>query len=389
MQLDCWNQILHFNLKSKDSDPFVYALVRKEAYLQNKWMSQNRQQYNKIDIWILMALRYALNNKMLFSPLSREALSTGTSNTPLVIDLQGVFFGAPWSWQLALDFPSAIIYGYAMKQSLMKDYMDLQMRELKNKTSPESEEESDATDIYLNASGSNPSVHTLQSTRSPDTALTSTPNSTHTPGPVTGKQSYFSEPVKCVHQRTIGPSNYVPCEGYSLRMMPFDDNTFDVVSARCFWSLVPENEWHDVFVELLRILKPGGYIEIVIFEHYPLNGDNVVESWWERLREGIRKVGLQPDVGVRIPNHLYKAGFDNVQRSFLALPRGWDGQFGHVSEFLSVYYAEAMFGTLSDLNLEEIEAFKLSAKEAVERGEFPGNSLCLMHASKPKTSAKI
>lgn len=44
--------------------------------------------------------------------------------------------------------------------------------------------------------------------------------------------------------------------------LPYDDNRFDFIVIRfCAWEY-SESEWKDIIKELIRCLKPGGWVEV-------------------------------------------------------------------------------------------------------------------------------
>jgi ubiquinone/menaquinone biosynthesis C-methylase UbiE len=45
--------------------------------------------------------------------------------------------------------------------------------------------------------------------------------------------------------------------------LPFDDNTFDFVHQRFLGTTFTEKEWTEVIPELVRVTKPGGWIELM------------------------------------------------------------------------------------------------------------------------------
>ena len=49
-----------------------------------------------------------------------------------------------------------------------------------------------------------------------------------------------------------------------LDKLLFDDNTFDFVHMRCLTVIFTDKEWESqVLKELIRVCKPGGWIELV------------------------------------------------------------------------------------------------------------------------------
>jgi len=54
--------------------------------------------------------------------------------------------------------------------------------------------------------------------------------------------------------------------------LPFDDNTFDFVHMRHLILAFTEKQWQDqVLKELIRVCKPGGWIELVEQDYAYLN----------------------------------------------------------------------------------------------------------------------
>jgi SAM-dependent methyltransferase len=67
------------------------------------------------------------------------------------------------------------------------------------------------------------------------------------------------------------PLNYSFQSGNILQGLPFQENTFDFVHQRLLVTGIPFARWPEVIRELLRVTRPGGYIEMVeggaIFVH--------------------------------------------------------------------------------------------------------------------------
>lgn len=61
---------------------------------------------------------------------------------------------------------------------------------------------------------------------------------------------------------TIKPRNVFFIQGDILDGLPFEDNTFDFVHQRILLVAFSLNEWQGVVNEMVRVLKPGGYLEV-------------------------------------------------------------------------------------------------------------------------------
>ncbi|RIB25447.1 S-adenosyl-L-methionine-dependent methyltransferase [Gigaspora rosea] len=70
------------------------------------------------------------------------------------------------------------------------------------------------------------------------------------------------------HQPTqIKPSNFTFVKANILEGLPFEDNTFDFVFQRYLVSAYSKDKWPYVINELVRVLKPGGFLELCEFSH--------------------------------------------------------------------------------------------------------------------------
>ena len=58
------------------------------------------------------------------------------------------------------------------------------------------------------------------------------------------------------------PRNVNFVQANALNGLPFEDNTFDYVFQRFLVVAYPKDKWGFMISELVRVLKPGGYLEV-------------------------------------------------------------------------------------------------------------------------------
>ncbi len=58
------------------------------------------------------------------------------------------------------------------------------------------------------------------------------------------------------------PQNVHFVQANALDGLPFKDNTFDYVFQRFLVVAYPKDKWSFMISELVRVLKPGGYLEV-------------------------------------------------------------------------------------------------------------------------------
>lgn len=180
-----------------------------------------------------------------------------------------------------------------------------------------------------------------------------------------------------------GPANYIPCIGHSITKLPFEDNTFDVISGKSMWCFLRKDEWLPALKELFRVLKPGGYVELIASDFVVLNGSERDNYWWSKLVDSVEAVGIDPFPCAKLPDLLFQAGYEDVTRALITLPRGWGGQVGHLTEFLSLCFSEALFRIYSGLPQEEIDQFRMAMRIPSEKDSYPASQMMLVYAMKP------
>ncbi|CAG8450867.1 58_t:CDS:2 [Funneliformis mosseae] len=67
----------------------------------------------------------------------------------------------------------------------------------------------------------------------------------------------------------IKPSNFTFIQADLLEGLSFADETFDFIFQRFLVGSIPKNKWQSVIEELTRMLKPGGYLELMEFNVFP------------------------------------------------------------------------------------------------------------------------
>jgi ubiquinone/menaquinone biosynthesis C-methylase UbiE len=112
--------------------------------------------------------------------------------------------------------------------------------------------------------------------------------------------------------------------------LPFQDQSFDYIHIRGMSASIATDEWKTILPELLRILRPGGIIEV-----FDSSGDYIDPGHWQVTywRPCTRKfratMGLNPDPYSAFVPWLTEAGFVNAQQIDVLQPMGpWAGKLG-------------------------------------------------------------
>ncbi|CAI2163990.1 17655_t:CDS:2 [Funneliformis geosporum] len=78
-----------------------------------------------------------------------------------------------------------------------------------------------------------------------------------------GSSKFFGIDLCPVFPTEIKPENVQFIQGDVLTGLPFDDNTFDYVHQGHMADVYTMDQWYFIITEIIRVCKPGGYIEFI------------------------------------------------------------------------------------------------------------------------------
>ena len=146
---------------------------------------------------------------------------------------------------------------------------------------------------------------------------------------VTPPEEASAAPGSALEQR---PENYTFVPGNVLNGLSFADGSFDFVHMRLLIFAIPQESWPKVVAELVRVTRPGGWIELV--ETGPQqNGGPAMDLLVRWITEASQKRGVNPLIGPRVGEFLAGAGAVNVNKRDIGLPVGEKGgRIGKMAE---------------------------------------------------------
>ncbi len=134
------------------------------------------------------------------------------------------------------------------------------------------------------------------------------------------------------------PQNYTFVPGNLLEGLPFADHTFDYVHQRLLFTAIPHDRWPAVVLELMRVTRSGGWIELVDSIGLANGGPNVEQLMdWIRTLSARRGVDLMD--GGRIGDYMSASPLVQQNARRINLPTGtYGGRLGKMvaADFLSV-----------------------------------------------------
>ncbi|RUS33313.1 S-adenosyl-L-methionine-dependent methyltransferase [Jimgerdemannia flammicorona] len=158
--------------------------------------------------------------------------------------------------------------------------------------------------------------------------------------------------------------------------LPFEDATFDFVHMRLMWFSFAADQWNDVLKELNRVLKPGGYLELmdphpVIYDAGPLT-DTLINH---QLPHALQSRNIDPIPADSYADVLSETlGLSDVRQHYLSMPHGWGGEIGrlNLNDLVSIMmgFKPWLCTGLSMTSEEYDEQLHAIEKECIEHESF-------------------
>ncbi len=127
------------------------------------------------------------------------------------------------------------------------------------------------------------------------------------------------------------PSNYSFAPGNVLEGLPFPDATFDFVHQRLLITAIPKDRWPAVIAELVRVTRPGGWVELAECG-VPEDGGPGYMGLWGTWIEFLLTRNVDFTLGHTVGQMLTQGGLTNVSQRELYFPMGaWGGRIGRAS----------------------------------------------------------
>ncbi|KAG0023418.1 hypothetical protein BGZ81_008145 [Podila clonocystis] len=126
----------------------------------------------------------------------------------------------------------------------------------------------------------------------------------------------------------IKPRNCTFNPDVPLNRLPFPNEQFDFVYQRRQSVVLMSTEWQRTILELFRILKRGGWVQIVEPDLFLRGGGELCQLAGEYCVGIFEAMGRNPNVIHEMPHLLEAAGFVNISVKVFSIPLGWGGVVG-------------------------------------------------------------
>jgi len=130
----------------------------------------------------------------------------------------------------------------------------------------------------------------------------------------------------------IKPSNCQFIRTNILQPLPFDNGSFDFIFMRYVNMGIEVEQWDTVIKELVRVAKPGAWIELVESDIERYRVGPCIADFDRRLVETLRVRNMDPFASRNLDKLLSKHGLINVRKKFISSPAGeWAGKLGQLT----------------------------------------------------------
>jgi SAM-dependent methyltransferase len=125
-----------------------------------------------------------------------------------------------------------------------------------------------------------------------------------------------------------GPKNHRQVAVEKLTKLPFNDNHFDIISARSLYAILKvssengEDEYDACLKECMRCLKPGGYLDFSLLDSDIVNAGPRGQAKSVEFGFNLKTRGYDPSPTKAWLGRLRGAGFVGIKRAWMFLPMG-------------------------------------------------------------------
>ncbi|CAO3621271.1 unnamed protein product [Cunninghamella blakesleeana] len=119
---------------------------------------------------------------------------------------------------------------------------------------------------------------------------------------------------------------------------PMGDNAVDFIFQRNMSDSIPKDAWSNLLKEMFRVLKPGGYIELIEYDKWHHNPGPVQQAFDSFIQEQCTTKGIDYFITDTVTNLVNDSGFEELDQKTMDIPLGeWPSdpelkQYGFINQ---------------------------------------------------------
>lgn len=119
------------------------------------------------------------------------------------------------------------------------------------------------------------------------------------------------------------------CQGNVLTGLPFPDAFFSYTHQRLLVAAIPAEQWPGVVRELIRVTRPGGWVELIEIDNRMQNAGPATAKVQQFMEEISTDLGFNWEVVRNLGGRLKQEGLQHVEMQPIPIPVGdWGGRVG-------------------------------------------------------------
>jgi SAM-dependent methyltransferase len=154
----------------------------------------------------------------------------------------------------------------------------------------------------------------------------------------------LEESKTAVESKQERPANYHFLVGNVLKGLPFPHGTFDYVHQRALAAGIPVAQWVPEIRELIRVARPGGWVEILEGGTLFANEGPLTRQWLSLLEKVGKMAGIDFSAAMHLGTFVQQAGLPCTSQE-IATPLGsWGGRVGSMlqTDILALFESLAL-----------------------------------------------
>jgi SAM-dependent methyltransferase len=127
------------------------------------------------------------------------------------------------------------------------------------------------------------------------------------------------------------PTNCLFCQANILQGLPFPDQQFDFTHQRLLVAAIPTANWPGVVRELIRVTRPGGWIELLEIGETIQNAGPATARLLTWMTNISKELGFEMEILHHLGDLLKQAGCQAIESQDIPVPLGeWAGTAGQM-----------------------------------------------------------
>ncbi|CEP08045.1 hypothetical protein [Parasitella parasitica] len=178
--------------------------------------------------------------------------------------------------------------------------------------------------------------------------------------------------ASCVFPEDIKPANVEFVIGNIAKKIPYPDSSFDYIHQRLLFLGLTDSDWDSALKELYRVLKPGGYIDLVEPDFHALFlAGPCMFSLQNTLAEISKARSIPPAIAPELEDRLFKAGFKNIVVRKADIPLNHGGKIGELlwNDYRHAYMNLRGIMATSDPTFENLKAYEAHIHQCGEEAK--------------------